>query len=137
MTKDQRTYIHELIEAHVSKPNEILRALRLKWPDDRISESETNKIRKDYLMDRLGSNVYTDRKLTAFQIFDRGGGIDDVMHETGASITVTTGYFHAWNMLRSTQSGSTRGEQRKEQRFHALSGAVFGRETSRETIWKQ
>ena len=138
MTREQEEYVGKLIEAHVGKVDAIARELRKKWPEEKIGVKDIQYARRKYIIFRLGTSQYADRRLTAYQIYESGGSVDDVILELGTTAKKATDYLRDWKMQRDgwKENKKRTGASGKEGRLHVPGGAVFGKETSRDSIWR-
>lgn len=132
MTVAQRERVGMLVEDGVSDLP-VLRAEMNGAFGECFTGEAIRKARSDYLINRLGSVYYSQKKLDAFRAFDRGETVDEAAEFAGCTLDAARDYRRAWVLLHGNDAEDAMARHRHG--IRAGSGTMFGEDTRRDTIW--
>ena len=137
---EQIFLIEDLAENHIGRLD-IITVFRARFPSARASREAIELCRSEYLRRRMGAkrlDNYTDLRLTACQMFERGQNVLAVALALNLSRTLTEKYYDAWEETKKEKPVKKKPDApKKAGRIVFSGGAVFGPETSRTTIWRE
>ena len=135
MTDEEKKFIVSCIESGVGANANIEAEFLKRFRAESLTEykrAEINSYKCDYLLKRLGSSYFNLKKLRVFQCFEAGLDIGETSARCGVGYSAVNRYYSEWRRLdrpkKPPKAPALVG-------IHTGSGAMFGRNTRRNTIW--
>lgn len=135
MTQEEIEGLHEIVEGKISGKDNVLKIFRQRFPGCSAVRDDVVRELKNYYCKRLGQPYYSRAKLSAFQIFDAGGTVEDVVSQGIAIEKTAEEYLEDYFRVCETTEKDVKSTVRK--RFEFPGGAVFGEGTAHDTIWRK
>lgn len=138
MKDEYRGYIIDLIEKeYISNGKEIEKLFHKKFPGANVTDDEILSVKKEYCFKRLGTRNFAPKRLRAYQIFERGGSVEDAVREVSIFPVSAENFMREWK-AKHIMARLNDIKKSKKPVIHAFpGGAVFGTWTNKESIWKE